>query len=337
MNRTRIILLFTCFLLVSAARVASQDADTGEALISRARLVEDIWAERARPILMEVEIEVPGLRGAPSHGSYTLNWVSPLQWREEIRFGGYERLRVRDAKGYWQRSGLSYQPEIIFHLDNLLHPKELLKLAPKQGFGKVKSRGKDQGREKCVEVKWTKATDRVLCFEETTGALQNVEYPEGENQHLPEISRIEYRAFHAVGDKFFPYQIQALQERRVLASLNVLRIAETEHDPAIFKVPVNAEFWEYCDDMQQPELTDRSHPAYPESARSNHEQGRVMFYAVIETDGSVSHVATIHRAPRSIEAAALETVRRWRYTPAECGQRPIRKETLIEMDFWMQY
>src|SRR5437773_9015270 len=74
-------------------------------------------------MLMQAELQVFDAKGSPVHGDYTLDWVSPSKWREEIRFGQYERLRVGDAKGYWQTTGLSYQPQIIFQLDTLLHLK----------------------------------------------------------------------------------------------------------------------------------------------------------------------------------------------------------------------
>jgi len=81
------------------------------------------------------------------HGDYSLDWVSPSKWREEIRFGKYERLRVGDANGYWQTNGLNYQPEIIFQLDTMLHIKDTIRVRSKQSLGKVKNRGRlDSGR-----------------------------------------------------------------------------------------------------------------------------------------------------------------------------------------------
>ena len=82
-------------------------------------------------MLMQAELQVFDAKGSPVHGDYTLDWVSPSKWREEIRFGQYERLRVGDAKGYWQTTGLSYQPQIIFQLDTLLHLKNALKVRSK--------------------------------------------------------------------------------------------------------------------------------------------------------------------------------------------------------------
>ena len=89
--------------------------------------------------------------------------------------------------------------------------------------------------------------------------------------------------------------------------------------------------------MQAAELVDRVQPRYPTRARTNGEQGRVVLYAVIEADGSLSHMTIIHRATPAFEAAAVEALRHWHYKPAACGQTPIRVETHIAIDFWLQH
>ena len=48
--------------------------------------------------------------------------------------------------------------------------------------------------------------------------------------------------------------------------------------------------------MQYPELIGRVRPMYPPNARSNREQGRAVFYGVIEADGTLSHLTLIQRA-----------------------------------------
>jgi TonB family protein len=329
------VFLLACLFLSNAARCpGKEEAESPETLISRARLQEEIWTEGTPPMLMRAEIQIAEAHGDLAHGSYILAWVSPSQWREEIQFGNYGRLRVRDAKGYWQKSGLSYQPEIIFQLDTMLRVKDLFKINPKQTLGKVKNRDKTGTRQKCTEVSWPKSVDRTMCFDEANGVLASVEYPTAENQNPPEISRIEYGAFADVGGKLVPYEIRALRDRKAIASVKVLEITKiTEESPAMFSVPVDSEFWTQCDDVQQPELVDRVQPLYSSKARTNHEQGRVILYAVIEADGSLSHLTIIHRAPRDLEAAAGEAVRHWHYKPAACGQTPIRLETSIAVDF----
>jgi hypothetical protein len=37
-----------------------------------------------------------------------------------IRFANYDRLRIGNGQGYWQTSGVDYQPVIIVRIDQLL-------------------------------------------------------------------------------------------------------------------------------------------------------------------------------------------------------------------------
>jgi TonB family protein len=334
MNNKSAVLIFACLFLANAAYAGKEEAASPETLISRARLVGETWNGGMSPMLMRADVQVLDAKGSLGHGGYTFEWISPSRWREEILFGNYVRLRIRDANGYWQKSALSYKPEILFQLDALLHVKNLLRVGSKQTLGKVKNRHKDGVREQCTEVKWTSGIDRILCFDEGTGALLSVEYPTGERQNPPEISRVEYSAFNTVAGKLVPYEVRALKDGKVVLAIKVLEVAKiTEENPARFSVPANAEFWTQCDDMEPAELVEHVQPTYPPSARANFKQGRVILYAVIETDGSLSHMAIIHTAAPDLDAAAFEAVSHWRYKPLLCGQALARLEISIPVDF----
>jgi outer membrane biosynthesis protein TonB len=62
-----------------------------------------------------------------------------------------------------------------------------------------------------------------------------------------------------------------------------------------------------------------------------------MFYAVIETDGTLSHLTLIQQVTPALEAAVADAVRQWRYKPAACGSTPVRVETAIAVDFHLRY
>lgn len=325
-------------LLTARSCVANDEAASPEALISRARLQEDLWTEGTPSLFMQAELRVSDSKGSTVQGSYTFHWNSASRWREEIKFSNYDLLRVGEAKGYWQISSLNYRPQVIFQLDTLLHLKDTLRIGPKQSLGKVKHREKAGIRQMCTEVKWARATDRVMCFDEAKGTLLSVEYLRPEHQNSPDISRIEYTAFSSVSGKLVPHEIKALKEGSVVVAVKILGITNgTEEDSAPFTVPANAEFWPQCPDMQEAEVVERLQPQYPATARSNREQGRVTFYGIVEADGSLSHLTVIQRATPDLEAAALEAARHRRYKPAACGQTPIRVEISISTDFWLEF
>jgi TonB family protein len=131
---------------------------------------------------------------------------------------------------------------------------------------------------------------------------------------------------------------RAFRDRTVVVTSKVLEMTPiTEENPALFLTPTNSEFWPQCDDMQNAELAGHVQPRYPTSARSNAEQGRVIFYGVIEADGALSHLTVIQRATPTLESAAAEAIRQWHYKPPACGPTPIRVETSIPVDFWLQH
>jgi hypothetical protein len=67
-------------------------------------------------------------------------------------------------------------------------------------------------------------------------AILSVEYPRGENQNPPEISRIEYGSFNAVGEKLVPFEIRALKDCKAVAAAKVLELEKiTEENPVLFK------------------------------------------------------------------------------------------------------
>jgi TonB family protein len=190
----------------------------------------------------------------------------------------------------------------------------------------------------CTEVKSNRRSQKILCFDEARGNLLSVEYPKHDEEYPPDISRIEYSAFHDVGEKRIPFEVRAFSDKLVVATVRVVEmIPVAEEKPSLFVAPANSEFWAQCDDMQEAELVKRLEPHYPLIARTNREEGMAMFYAVIEADGSVSHLIVIQRLTPTLDSVATDAIRQWHYKPATCGSTPIPVETEISVYFSLRY
>jgi protein TonB len=332
-----LVLAFFAALTSGTFCLGKDDTASPESLLTQARKLQDVWSDGTPAVKVQTKIEILGPKSKALLGQYTVIWVSPSRWREELEIADYKRLRVHNSRGYWQQSTQRVQPEIIFQLDSILDFKTVLQIGDKQSLGKVKTHDKDGVRQKCAEVKWAAGTERVLCFDEAIGSLLSVEYPRHEHQNPPEISRVEYGAFNKLGDKRIPYEVHAFRDRAVIVTAKVVDVAPmTEDDPTLFAPPPNSEFWAKCDVMKSPELVNRVQPNYPATARTRGEEGRVIFYAVIEADGTVSHLTLIQRATPTLEFAAADAIRQWHYRPAICGSIPIRLETSLPVDFHLE-
>jgi TonB family protein len=330
---------FACFVALTGGVVClgKGDPSGAESLLTHARKLQNVWSEGTPAVKVRTEIEIVDAKGKTVPGKYLVTWVSPSRWREELEIGDYKRLRVHDGKGYWQKSNLSFQPQIAFQLNPILDFSAALRVGTKQALGKVKSREKNGNPERCVEVKWTAGTERILCFDDANGSLVSIEYPRRQDPYALDISKVEYSAFDNLGDKRIPHEVHAFRDRAVVVTAKITDLKPiTEEDPGLFAAPTNSEFWPQCGDIQTPELVNHVFPKYPTSAKMHGEQGRVVFYAVIETDGTLSHLMPIERLTPTLESAAADAIRQWRYKPAACGSTPIRVETSIPVDFWLQ-
>jgi periplasmic protein TonB len=75
-------------------------------------------------------------------------------------------------------------------------------------------------------------------------------------------------------------------------------------------------------------------PVYPESARRAGIQGTTLLRIHIETDGHVSDISVQRSAGhQSLDEAAADAVRRWRFEPALNAAGPVSMWALVPVEF----
>ncbi|MGA9801521.1 MAG: TonB family protein [Terriglobales bacterium] len=79
-------------------------------------------------------------------------------------------------------------------------------------------------------------------------------------------------------------------------------------------------------------LVHKVQPLYPAEARRMHVQGDVVIDAVVTAQGQVNDLKLVSGDPM-LAQAAMDAVRRWRYTPYSLNGQPIPKETRITISF----
>jgi TonB family protein len=73
-------------------------------------------------------------------------------------------------------------------------------------------------------------------------------------------------------------------------------------------------------------------PAYPEAARANHVEGRVVMQAIVSKDGTVGHLRAVDGDP-VLRHAVYEAVLKWRYLPYMVNGEPVEVGTTVTVDF----
>jgi protein TonB len=85
--------------------------------------------------------------------------------------------------------------------------------------------------------------------------------------------------------------------------------------------------------VAEPRLVSRVEPTYPEIARKARIEGVVILEAIIGKAGNVEDVHLVKSANVLLDAAALEAVSRWRYTPATLGGFSVRVYLTVTVEF----
>ena len=90
---------------------------------------------------------------------------------------------------------------------------------------------------------------------------------------------------------------------------------------------------ELTGEMTRPVRLVRVEPVYPEIARKARLDGRVTLRAVIAEDGRVESVEVLASTNALFNQAAVDAVRKWRYSPAVMSGRPVRVYFSVVVDF----
>jgi len=87
--------------------------------------------------------------------------------------------------------------------------------------------------------------------------------------------------------------------------------------------------------VHQPRKIVDTRPVYPELARQSRLQGTVILEAILDRNGRIDRVRVIRSVPL-LDAAAMEAVRQWRYTPTVLNGQPVQVLMTITINFQLQ-
>ena len=83
-----------------------------------------------------------------------------------------------------------------------------------------------------------------------------------------------------------------------------------------------------------PRFKESPRPAYPESAHREGKQGRVLLQVLVDQQGKAKAVEiSSSSGSETLDNAAAQTIKRWRFYPARLGDQPVEFLLLIPIDF----
>lgn len=312
-------------------RPARGDKANGAApLFLKAADQTEIRSPGSPPFELDAKVNFLGGDGKPHPGSYKLVWLSPSEWREEVSFNGYSRIRVGGEGRYWQQRSPDFELVQIHQLTDSLDFASRLRAA--KSPGKLKSRKESGEVLDCSQT--SKPVPTEFCFNPTHGELVLEKIPNGPQSAIIEPVSIRYSNFQVFGQRRFPGAIQITLGGAPLADFSLTRLASVEKtNPSDFVPPEGASLWLTCVAPEKQRMLSQMPPTYPKEEKDNHRQGIVLMYGIIATDGSVQSLKVLGAPSQAFADASVATVRQWRYEPLVCGGVPTQSETFIHIIF----
>lgn len=101
---------------------------------------------------------------------------------------------------------------------------------------------------------------------------------------------------------------------------------------AVSKPPSASNRLSVDSNVQLGKIVERVEPVYPPLARQTRIQGTVRLHAIVGTDGQVEQLEVISGHPLLIQAA-MDAVRKWRYSPTTWNGQLVEVDTTIDVIF----
>jgi TonB family protein len=311
---------------------APNTPDRQEAIQRIAQAVSKTNIFELPSFLMKADVHIDN-NGKPLDGHYQLLWNGPDQWREQITFPDYDEVQIGGKGTVWISRTTNFLPFAISNLHAALGVGFIapnsdglasyvqMRITPQDTLKKAHSRRANGDSLDCLEFVTEVGSRREVCLNEASGTLVRQDPNEDGN-------------FQAVGGKLFPRLLSYKLEHKVVAKVSITELVTPAlFTPSSFDPPPSTPAQPGCMNPTPARIVKNIDPKYPEAAARNRVQGTVGVDVYIGTDGVPTINKVVRRADSSLEEAALTAIRNWRFDPAMCGDKPVRVETDLSVDF----
>ena len=86
-------------------------------------------------------------------------------------------------------------------------------------------------------------------------------------------------------------------------------------------------------DVAQPRLIEKVDHSYTPEARSAKIEGSVVLRFEVNEQGKVENIRMLKSLDAGLDAKAIEAVRQWRFDPGKKGDKPVRVDVALELNF----
>jgi len=308
-----------------SAWAANTDSSAQQLLVA-AESQSSLFRGQVSPF--ELDVDFVAQVNVPTHGQMTLKWAAADRWWRKIVLGTFEQIDVRNGEKLHITRNIAFTPIPVQELIDLVEfaegPQQLVVKKPKQ-------RAENGVQLVCllVEQKSLKGKSHEVCIDSLTHDLLSDQWQESPDER----PRAEYSDYFDFGAHRYPRHLELRSNGSKRVDAKVRSLTTAPFDESLLVPPQGAIERRECLDMKPAIPIKTQDPFYPWSANENRLGGDTTVVMTVQADGSVTGIQLIGSSLRSMDDAALHTLRTWRFKPAMCGMEPIVSDIQVVVKF----
>jgi TonB family protein len=300
-----------------------QEQTESSELLARAGALQDIRADGSQPFHLHLQVHAQHITTKPVDGSYDEVWLAPDKWRREMTFPGFTQVEVGDKDSKWVSRNASFRPSVAYAISRALDRLSRKDLLAEEKVLTVRTKRKEGVELRCTDLQ-VSSRKHSLCFG-PSGTLFSEETP---------TERFEYQDYGKFGVKLFPRHMQVYQSGERVLDIRAEELPLASNlAPELFEHDTSARHMAPCERPELEAPTKRTQPMYPPEARRAFQQGTVILYAFLASDGRVQNVRVVQNVSPALDGATVDAVQQWVYAPVRCGKVPLPTEIEVSVNF----
>ncbi|MBZ5520963.1 MAG: energy transducer TonB [Acidobacteriia bacterium] len=253
--------------------------------------------------------------------------------RSEIIFGKFREVKIVVDNKLYLDSDRAARPVELWGLPDLERLWRLT-LASSDQVSAPSAMEVQEKQAYCFDVTIRKQVIERECFDPSSHVwIESANRQGGEKNGAP-FHGTRFLDYASQGGKQFPRTIREISAGKITSEIRNIEIKPAQFQDSDFSIPPNTTPFETCQEMTPARVIEHSNPVYPEIARVAHVSGDVVIRAVIGKSGEIKTLRVISGHPILIQAA-MDAVKRWRYTPAMCPSGTVAVQRDLTIRFHM--
>ena len=310
----RVLLAFALALIGGPALVAKQPPPAKQ-LMERAHRLTDFRSKGSDPFQMTADFTLLDQGRDQQTGTYTLLWLSPEKWREEISLHDFTQVRILIGQKLWRQRSGRVLPYAAYLLQSEFNALNLMKPLTSEKYSSVKTRNLNGKPADCFKVRRGPRKGEELCFEPASGVLLSI----GSRQNGTFFSHYEQWGSNLVPQTITTYSQGSASRVFEITDIESPRLP----DSRAFTPPQGSVEMPGCQDPTSPRLLTKVRKREVELGNLRHHSGAFQMLGEVGVDGTFHLLHVIHSPNKELDGPVLRAVSRMRYQPASCDGTPV--------------